>query len=469
MKEKVISKNEGLFDRVYSIFEVLKQLPNRLSEEEVEGLIKVMPADLAKSMRSMLRADIIDASLTFLRMFLVWLEEAKRAKEEGKKVLLVPFNFPPEIIHSFESLFPITSEVLSTLGVVALEGQGERYWDFAMGMGMPDHLCSSNTIELGSMLSGADFEPDGIISSAPGSCDVNSKIHEFVSLQLDIPQFLLEKPADNTRRGLQLYKIYYNQLVKELEDFSGEKLKEENLRRVAEKCNRATELYRDLWVLRGMIPCPVPGIFALYTYGARFCMWGRDEAIMVLEKLVEVSRRNLEDPDYAKRKEAARPLWIYLPYFFDFPGFFDWMEMKGYSNMGDLLMCCFPQPIDTTSRETIIEGFAEAAWNMPMTRQMGGDSMSVRWLDDIVLAVKELNADCCIYCGHHSCKQTWSIFSKVRNEIGKRAGVPTMYVQGDSWIKRMTPISVIQEEMDQFISNVMTRERKRRRTREAKA
>ena len=117
-----------------------------------------------------------------------------RSGQKTEKSSAAAFNFPPEIVHAFDNLYPLTSEVLTTLGVAALEGQGERYWNYAMGLGLPDHLCSANTIELGSILTGVDFKPDVIISGASGACDVNAKIHEFVSLYMDVPQIILENP-----------------------------------------------------------------------------------------------------------------------------------------------------------------------------------------------------------------------------------------------------------------------------------
>lgn len=464
MAEVLIKERQGLYDRVYSLFNIVAKLREDMSEEEVEGVLRVLPADTYKSLRSMLRQDIMPATFGFMRMLQTWLDEAMQAREQGKKIILVPFNFPPELLHAFEGAFPLTSEVLSTLGVVVLEGQGERYWDYAMGLGLPDHICSSNTISLGSVLTGTDFAPDAIVSSAPGSCDVNSMVHEFVAHLLGVPHLMLEKPGENGRRGRELFGKYFRNLVAQLEELTGEKLKEENLRRVAEKCNRCTELYYDLWELRKHVPSPVPAIFALYTYAARFTMWGRDECIADLEACIDVARRNLENGTFPTKNEVARPLWIYLPYFFDFLGFFDWMESQNIANMGDVLMCCFPSVIDTSSVDSMLDGMAEAAWNMPMTRQMGGDFMSQRWLDDIVYAVKELNCNCTIYCGHHSCKQTWSVFSQVRNEITRQAGVPTLCLQGDSWMKRTTPMSVLQEEISAFVDNVVVgTARKRRR------
>jgi benzoyl-CoA reductase/2-hydroxyglutaryl-CoA dehydratase subunit BcrC/BadD/HgdB len=388
--------------------------------------------------------------------------EAREAKEEGRKVILVPFNFPPEILHSFKNTSFLTSEILTTLGVVGLEGQGERYWDYAMGLGIPDFLCSANTIALGSILSGEDFIPDAIIQMAPGSCDANCKIHEFVARYHGIPQFFVEKPTDSGRRGREQYEKYFRAFLSQLQEFLEEELDEEWMREVADKSNRCTELYYELWDLHKHVPCPVPNLFSLFTYATRFTVWGTDEGVEQLEMMIETVKEIMEKGDYPA-PERARSLWTYLPYYFDFMGFFDWMEKQGIVYLDDILTLCFPSPIDTKDSDSMISGLAEAAWNMPMTRQMGGDAISARWLDDITYAVNELGANCAIYCGHHSCKQTWSVFASVRNEIQKRTGVPTLCLQGDSWMRNMTPTSVLQEEISHFVDSVV--DKKRRRTR----
>ena len=387
----------------------------------------------------------------------------QKGPERREKVVLAPFNFPPEIIHAFDNLVPITTEVLTTMGVVTLEGQGERYWDYAMGLGLPDHLCSANTIDLGSTLTGLDFKPDAIISGCVGTCDVNAKTHEFVSLLVGLPQIPLEKAPDNTKRGFEFFKNNYYKMIRHLEELAGEELTEEKVRRVAEKVNRCTELYDDIWELKKEVPCPVPGVFSLFVCATRFAMWGRDEGIRVLEKCVEVARRNLADEEYRARGEIARVVWVYLSYYYDFLNFYDWMEEMRISNMGDALQLAFPETLDLTSKETMLEGMIESAWNNVMTRQMGGVSMSAKWADDIVYVVNEWGLDGCIYCGHHSCKQTWSVFSLTRNEVLKRTGVPTLGLHGDSWIRTMTPIGAIQEEIEQFINNVVLSKRRRRR------
>jgi len=463
------SVKQGLFQRVTSVFEVIDRLPDELSDEEVEGLTLLLPRDVANTLHALFIPRARPASISFAKMLGRWLSEARRAKEEGRKVILVPFNFIPELVHAFGGAFPLTSEILTTLGVALLEGQGERYWDYAMGLGIPDHICSSSTIELGSMLAGEDFKADAIISSGPGGCDANAKIHEFVAHYLGIPQFILEKPVDDSPRGTEQYRKYVYRLVEELEEFIGEELDEDRLREVVENCNRATELYLELWEMRKNIPCPVPNLFSFFSYGCRFTMWGRPEAVQCMQAMVDVSRERLEAGAYPAQKEIARCGWLYTGYYFDFMGLHNWMEEQGYSYLCDMLNLCFPQPISTESKESMLEGLALAAANMPMTRQMGGDSMSMTWLDDAIYTVKDLNANCAIFSGHHACKQSWSVVSIIRSELMKQAGVPVLCLQGDSWSRTITPVGVLQRELDQFVKNVVVKKKKRGRSRKGRA
>lgn len=459
MAKVEIRPYEGLINRAYEIFSIVDELPENMSDQEVEGILHILPADLKKTLQAFMASRVRVTSVRFLKLIKSWLDGAMRAKEEGRKVFLVPFNFPPEIVYCFKGGWPITSEVLSTLGVLSLEGQGERYWDYAMGLGLPDFACSANMIEVGSALTESDFVPDAIISDCYGSCDINSKTHEFLARVMNIPLLFLEKTVDNSERGINQYYRYFFRLVEEMEEFLGEKLDEDRMREVLEKANRASELYWEYWDLHKFRPCPVPNIFSLMTYGVRFTSWGTQGGLDIMQSIVDTSKRRLEAGEYPAEEEVARSLWTYTSYYFDMGGLFNWMEENGITHLGDGLDLVFPQVIDLTSRETMLRGLAETARNMPMTRQMGADSMSVQWLEDVTFAARELGADCCIYCGHHSCKQTWSGASVVRSELMKRQKIPTLILQGDSWIRRMTPISALQELIEEFVKNVVTKRR----------
>jgi hypothetical protein len=455
MAQREMKPYEGLINRVYEIFSIVDKMPENISEEELKGLLHILPGDVRNTFGTFLAPHIRPVSMQIFGMMKNWLDKAHETSRSGGKVFLVPFNFLPEVVHCFEDAWPVTSEVLSSLGVMALEGQGERYWDYAMGLGLPDYACSANMIEVGSVLTESDFTPDVIISDCYGSCDINSKTHEFLARYMDIPLIFVEKPVDNTERGVKQYYKYFNRMVEEVEEFLGQKLDEERMRYVIGNANRASELYWELWDLHKFKPCPVPNLFSLFVYAVRFTMWGTEEAVDIMQSMVDLAKERLEKGEYPAEREVARSLWTYTSYYFDMAGLFDWMERNGITHLGDGLDLIFPLVVDLTSRETMLTGLAEIARNMPMTRQMGASSMSAQWLDDVTWASLQLGADCCIYCGHHSCKQTWSSASVVRSELMKRHKIPTLILQGDSWIRRMTPMSVLQEAIGEFVQNVV--------------
>jgi benzoyl-CoA reductase/2-hydroxyglutaryl-CoA dehydratase subunit BcrC/BadD/HgdB len=454
---------DGLVHRLRELSDIISALPETLSDAEARGVERVLPPHTRRAVHAALAPHIRPASLPFLKLMASWLKEVSAATAAGRKVILIPFNFPPEVIHVFRRAVPLTCEVLTTLGVGVLEGYGERYWDEAMALGLPDYLCSSSTIELGSILSGRDLRPDAIVQSTAGACDANSKVHEFVSLHLGIPQLFIEKPADNSPRGRAQHRRYFRRFIAELEQLLDEPLDEAHMREVLEQGNRATDLYYDLYDLHRPSPCPVPNLLSLYSYGVRFTSWGRPEAVEVLQRMVELSADRLQRGAYPAPAEVARTLWIYVGYYFDLWGLFNWMEERGITYLHDLLSLYVPRPVDTTSKATMLDGLADAVFDYPMTRQMGGSSMSLGWIEDTEHFIRDLNASCAIFSGHHACKQTWSVFATVKREITRRTGVPVLALQGDSWSPRTTSGKQLRDEITGFVDTVVARRAGRRR------
>ena len=455
----------GLFHRLEQILEVICGLPDELSDAEVEGLGEVLPPDTARAIRAVMSPHVRSVSLPFLQHTGRWLADVRQAKAGGRKVILIPFNFPPEVIRVFKGAVPLTCEVLTTLGVATLEGQGERYWDMAMELGIPDFLCSSSTVALGSLMSGEDFQPDAVVQSTAGACDANSKIHEFAALKMGVPQLFVERPTDSSPRGREQHWRYFLRFMDELQELVGEELDEAQMRQVLEQCNAASEQYYDFYDLHRVVPCPVPNLFSLYSYSVRFSLWGTPAATELMRLMVEVSEGRRQRGEYPATEEVARCIWLYVGYYFDLWGLFNWMEERGISYLQDALSLYNPRIVDTSSKEQMLRGLAAGVFDYPMTRQMGADSMTVAWREDMVHAIKDLGATMALYSGHHSCKQTWSVYGRVRKEVMERTGVPVLTLQGDSWNRQMTPISVIQDELEAFVETVITRKRGRRRRR----
>jgi len=207
-------------------------------------------------------------------------------------------------------------------------------------------------------------------------------------------------------------------------------------------------------------PCPVPNIFNLTFIATRAQLWGREEAVDIMRRMVDVSRKRMDSEGHDLPEEIVRLFISYIPFLFDFYGLYSWMEQRGISILGDAIWLQFFPPVDMSSKESMLEALAEIAFEFPMTRQMGADSMSVRWLEDICYAVEDLGADCCVYCGHHACKHAEGTLSHFRREMMNRIKKPTLVLKGDAFDKRILPMELIHQELELFVDNVVARKKK---------
>ncbi len=470
-KGYVMREGENGFERAVGILEMISKFPDPLSDEAVEGIVNFVYPELQNTARGLLELPgNRSLEVLFFGKVLKVFKEAMQAKAEGKKLIFIPFTFPPEIFWAFENIFPLCTEIVSGAIVNICYGQGERFWDYAMGLGLPDSLCSGNTIGIMSLLMGPGLKPDAVVYNTPGSCNPNAKIHAFAADYLGIPQFIMEKPVDESARGRELNFRYLKRLIAELEEWSGEELKEERLREVMQKSYRAVELYNEYWELKKVSPCPVPNIFGMSLLVLRSQLWGRDDAIEVLQDMVDISKERLRKGEFTAPEERARVYISYIYWLFSFYEYFTWMEERGITVLGDILAIHYFPPPDFSSKESMLRNYAEVAFDYPMTRQMGGESISVKWLEDIAWAATDLGADACIFGGVHACKHTLGTIAFVRREMMKRAGLPTLILTGDVFDKRHTPMSLFQEEVETFVEQVVARKRaqsKRKQTKDS--
>lgn len=58
---------EGLFERLYSILALVENLPDDLSDEELEGLSLFLPSDIKSTLTAALQPRFRRASMSFLK------------------------------------------------------------------------------------------------------------------------------------------------------------------------------------------------------------------------------------------------------------------------------------------------------------------------------------------------------------------------------------------------------------------
>jgi benzoyl-CoA reductase subunit B len=379
---------------------------------------------------------------------------------EGKnKIVVHPFNFPPEILHAMD-VTPVFIEILSTLSSFApatfFPDKNEKYLDYGYEGGLPGSLCSGQLSGAGAMLYGDFPKPDAILNGAPGFCDVNSKIMEYTARTLEVPLFHVDMSPYKDERGFQYYRKSFRHVISQLEDFTGNRLDLDRLRETVKNTNRMIELGNDIFDLQSVKPSPVSNYFNLINMTLRFCMGGRPEAIPVFEAVLNGAKRKMKQGKGALREEKVRCLWLYTGVYFDLSFFLHWTNQIGMSVTMDILSYFPIEPIDTTSMDTMIDGLAREALKFPMIKQMHAPAdVPGSWIEDMVFLAKKYKVDCCIFFANPACKRANGAFRLLSDRIKKDAGVPVLKLEADAWDRRITPIESVKEKIQKFLETIV--------------
>jgi hypothetical protein len=383
-----------------------------------------------------------------------YLDLVYHARELGKKVAFIPFNASPEIFHALD-IVPAGVEVLNTFGSIMEENFNE-YLDLSIERGLPDTMCSAQRGILGMLEAGLLEKPDILVNGGLGGCDSNSKIFEYMAEKFGIPILYLDLPFYHDQRSFDYYTNGYKQLVAGLEELSGNTLDEDRLREVCELSNQATEIFMEIDEMKRQVPNPVPNYYNLNHLSQKLTLVGTSDAVEFYKTAHDICRRRLENGAHVLPEERIRLMMMYTGVYFDQSLYFWFQEEMGVTYLLDMLVAHDFYPIiDTTNLESMLAGLAHGMLNLPMTRQLKGAwDMTANWLYDCLHYVDTYKADCLVFSGHTACKQAWGIYRLVAEEVKKQLGVPSLRLEGDGWDSRITPVSVVKEQLSEFFETL---------------
>lgn len=417
--------------------------------------MSIMPASLPRVITNRLsqKAEINLAAMKANATYFKIMREGLKGK---RKVVIHPFNFPPEILHAM-GVAPVFIEFLSTMASMAPKKYPDnvfKYLDYSYETGLPGTLCAGQLGGAGALLYGDWPKPDLILSAAPGFCDVNSKILEYTARTLDIPLFHVDMSAYHDERAIAYYRQSFREVISRLEELTGNKLDPEKLKKTVENTNEVIELYNEISGLQTAVPTPIPNLYAFLNVGMKFTIGGRPEAIPVYKAVLNSAKKKMKKGEGALANEKVRCLMIYTSIYFD-GSFNDWLEENGVALIIDILSYFPLTPVDTTSVDTMIDGLAEMALNFPMARQMKGPLDGPGgWAEDMVFLAKKYKADCCIFSGNPACKRAHGSLRLLSDRLKEEVGIPTLNLEADSWDRRITSMPVIKEKILDFLEAI---------------
>ncbi len=390
-----------------------------------------------------------------LNGFRRFMEDLFEAADEGRPFVWHNCGCSPELINGLDGVQTMPIEVLTVLqDLVGEVDYTLALIDEAEAHGVAPEVCSIDKAAVGAVLK--DLYPEarcGLYHNTP--CDSQIAAIKSLTVLTGKPMRLMDVPYLSGDREVTYLAAQYRDAVPFLEEHTGRKFDWDRFREVCEQSNRAAEYLRDWNELRRHNPCPqVSKIVALNTallvafsgdpIGADIARAFRDEA----KERIERGESAVEGG------ESYRAIWYQDPVWWDLQ-FYDWMEseLKLVIPM-DLFGYYAPEAlIDTSSPQTMLEGLARKNLRvMPMSRQFKGPIDY--FIDDYLRMCEEYEADFGIFAGHVACKHGLGGIGLFR-EASREAGIPLHYFEFDMFDPRVTPVETIQEELSNFIEDVV--------------
>ncbi|MDA8141011.1 MAG: 2-hydroxyacyl-CoA dehydratase family protein [Desulfobacteraceae bacterium] len=404
-------------------------------------------------------------AITFLELMADYYGNLINAKKEGKKVVMTTFCFDPTIFYAFGNLVPVTLEVGTVITSILWKRGSFDFMDFCTEVGFSETGCSSQRGTMGAYLSGAGVEIDLVAVNMGGVCDTNSNAYSFAAQYLNKPFYGLDYPSELTPDEVTDYHHKdYRALIRFLEEHGQCRFDIDRLRELLEEKKIQDELTNELEEMQRLVPNPLPGIFHLLIYAARYTNSGSKKFTRMLREMVEVVRDNATNGRSGMgQTEKCRALLFYIDNFSFNVGMFDWLARHQVSHMGSMLSRFFPDnapyrrdvsgtcfSIDTRSLDTMIDTLADINARMPMTRTIRGpyDAPNM-WLEDSLSLAKIYKADCCVYNGTPGCRNTWSNVKLIARDLEKH-GYPTHLVYADAFDGRVESWEATAMRMEEF-------------------
>lgn len=440
-------------ERLGNMLQMAVGISEDLTYEQIKDLVSVLPESSAKGLENLLLTDpsikkmVIKGAIPWLNTYIARIREAH---DEGKKIVLTSFNQTPEIFYALDCV-PASAEILTSFASILLDGY-EVYLDWSEEEGLLDTMCTAQRGVNGAILRGLGPKPDFCCTFAPGSCDQNSKQFEFMAHRLDIPYLTADAPTHHDERSLEYYRKEFRDLISQIEEITGNKLDPDKLKKVVKESEKCREYYQEITDLSKAHPNPVPNIAWPFYHGMKFSSCGTEEGTNLAKSILDCSKKRYKQGIGAKPEEKIRQAWIYTGFYFPSMELWFWLERNGMSYVTDVLSFFHAEvPMDTSNTDSMIDGLARRNFNYPMTRQQSGPMDAPgSWLEDYLWIINGWDVDAGIFSGHLACKNAWGAVRPLTKAIRKETGVPTLELEGDSWDRRITPLSTIQENIEEF-------------------
>lgn len=265
-----------------------------------------------------------DNSLAALRMWGFVQNETERlfrARQLGRKVVacLGDLGAVPVIVNSFPGITAFYPDCLWWTPFVM---ESKVLFEAAAELGIGEATCYSRAA-LGAFAKHAYFpDPDLCIASSGASCDDYAAVEQLAATfardilwaEEPVRKDRLSDESDKSDPGTVAFLVQeYRRIVERLEQLTGHRLTEDDLRSGIAKANRVRRLtarLRDLAYSHGLLPALE---MMIIEFGCLHHYSDIDEWAEVLAHLAETAERRQESGETVTAADALRIVWVTPP------------------------------------------------------------------------------------------------------------------------------------------------------------
>jgi len=430
--------------------------------KEIEQTYRYIP-NYKRATETFINAE--EPGIALLKLLARYYENILTAHSRGKKIAASTFCNSPAIFYAMD-VMPVTFEVLTAIGTLIWKRGMFDYMDYCVEVGMPETSCSSQRGVLGAYLAGLCEQVDFAVCDTPGICDTNANAFAFASEYLDIPFYQLNYPSTLGDDRSQAYHVAdYKALIRFIEEQTGKKMDYARLAEILKEINRQDALIADLEDMLLMVPTPIPPLFNLAIYAARFCVAGQKDYTELLQTLVDWGKLRMQTglPGLKSGKEKLRVYMCYIDHYNVDLNFWNYFEERSIAHVGTMLSRNFREDnvytrnldgsgygVDLSTPETMLDSIAQMNSRLPMVRSIRGPYDRPRmWLEESLEIARLYKADCLIYNGTPGCRNTWGMIKPFARDIEKQ-GYPVHIMYDDAFDERVESWEATRERLDEF-------------------
>jgi len=373
------------------------------------------------------------------------------AEDPNQKVALVEFGLTPQLFYAFDCV-PLC---LETFPMMFTAGNKEVFYDFvekAESCGLPSDVCSTDRFIAGAALSG-EFPENAFFVASSAPCDGTRVAYPTMKQALNIPTLFVETPYTYGKEAAAWYgQQIKNQLIPFLEDVTGKKFDVDRFRDIIEESNRSYELLVDISDAYTLKPAPIPAMLRGFPYINFIASAGHPRNTENTRTFHKEVYRRVKEGVSGQPEEKHRVLWVHVQPTFD-REFFTWMETELGATVITSMLAASPvlRPIDTTSLDSMLEGYAWQGLDMTMSI-MRFDTRKL--INYTMTTFNQYQCDCIIVTQHVGCNSICGSAGIMRRHF-QEEGIPALFIELDYNDDRVLSSEPMRDQIEDFFTTIM--------------